>query len=50
VPFKEIKRGRNKGKFRSPSGRIYTKAQVRAYYSRKRSSSRSRSWFTRGFR
>jgi len=32
MPFKPIKSGRNRGKFRSPSGRIYTKKQVKLYY------------------
>ena len=32
MPFKPIKKGKNKGKFRSPSGRIMTKAQVLGYY------------------
>ena len=32
MPFKKITRGKNKGKYRSPSGRIYTAKQVRAYY------------------
>jgi len=32
MPFVKITTGRNRGKFRSPSGRIYTKSQVRRYY------------------
>lgn len=32
MPFKKIKRGRKKGKYKSPSGRTYSKKQVRAYY------------------
>jgi len=32
MPFKKITKGKNKGKYRSPSGRIYTWRQVKAYY------------------
>ena len=32
MPFKRITRGKKKGKYRSPSGRVYTARQVRAYY------------------
>ena len=32
MPFKKVTSGKNKGKYRSPSGRIYTAKQVRAYY------------------
>ncbi len=32
MPFRKITSGKNKGKFKSPSGRIYTAAQVRLYY------------------
>jgi len=32
MPFKKITSGKNKGKYKSPSGRIYTAAQVKAYY------------------
>jgi hypothetical protein len=32
MPFKKITSGKGRGKFRSPSGRVYTKRQVRAYY------------------
>jgi len=35
MPFKKITSGKNKGKYRSPSGRIYTARQVRAYYATK---------------
>jgi len=34
VPFKKIASGVDKGKYRSPSGRVMTGAQVRAYYAR----------------
>lgn len=32
VPFSKITRGKNKGKYRSPSGRVYTRAQVALYH------------------
>jgi len=32
MPFSKITSGKNKGKYRSPSGRIFSAAQVRAYY------------------
>jgi hypothetical protein len=32
MPFTKITSGKNKGKYRSPSGRIYSAAQVRLYY------------------
>jgi len=32
MPFKKITSGKNKGKYRSESGRIYTPKQVKAYY------------------
>lgn len=35
MPYTEIKSGPNKGKMRSPSGGILTKAQVKAYYAKK---------------
>ena len=34
MPFKEITSGKDKGKYRSPSGRVMTLAQVQAYYSK----------------
>lgn len=33
MPFKKIKTGKNKGKFKSPSGKVFTGKQVKAYYS-----------------
>jgi hypothetical protein len=36
VPFKKITKGRNKGKYKSPSGKKMTKKQVKGYYSRKK--------------
>ena len=35
MPFTRITSGPNKGKYRSPSGRIWTAAQVRLYYATK---------------
>ena len=35
MPFSKITSGKNKGKYRSPSGRIFTAAQVRLYYATK---------------
>lgn len=32
MPFKKVTSGAHKGSYRSPSGRIYTAAQVRLYY------------------
>ncbi len=34
MPFKLIKSGKNKGKYRSPSGKIWTKKAMMAYYAR----------------
>lgn len=34
MPFTEIKSGPDKGKMRSPSGKVMTKAQVKAYYAK----------------
>jgi Holliday junction resolvase-like predicted endonuclease len=31
-PFIKIKSGKNKGKYRSESGRVYTQAQMKLYY------------------
>jgi hypothetical protein len=36
MPFKRITSGKNKGKYRSPSGRVWTKRQMRAYYAKRR--------------
>lgn len=35
MPFTKITAGPDKGKFRSPSGKVFTSAQVRAYYASK---------------
>ena len=32
MPFTRIKRGKNKGKYKSETGKIYTERQVRAYH------------------
>jgi len=32
MPFKPIKKGKNKGKYITPSGRIYTEKQMKAYF------------------
>jgi len=34
-PWKKIKSGKSKGKYRSPSGRIWTLPQIRAYEAKK---------------
>lgn len=33
MPFAKIKSGKNKGKYKSPSGKVFTKSQVGLYYS-----------------
>jgi len=32
MPFKRITSGKGRGKYRSPSGRVFTRKQVRLYY------------------
>ena len=32
MPFKKITTGKNKGKYKTPSGRVYTVKQMKAYY------------------
>ena len=32
MPFKKINKGKNKGKYKSPSGKVYTIKQVKGYY------------------
>lgn len=32
MPFSKIAKGKNKGKYKSPSGRVWTKKQVIAYH------------------
>lgn len=36
MPFTKITKGKNKGKLKSPRGKIYTAAQVRAYYAKRK--------------
>jgi len=36
MPFKKITKGKNRGKYKTPSGRVYTKKKMRAYRSKKR--------------
>jgi hypothetical protein len=40
MPFTPIKSGKNKGKYRSPSGKIMTRKQIRAYYAKTKSKRR----------
>jgi hypothetical protein len=42
MPFSKIKKGKNKGKFKSPSGRVMTGAQVKAYYAKTNGSKKKR--------
>lgn len=37
MPFEKITSGKNKGKYKSPSGRIVTLSQVQAYYAKQNS-------------
>mgnify|MGYP003627747359 CR=1 FL=1 len=34
MPFRRITSGKNAGKFRSPSGRVFSQKQVRLYYAK----------------
>lgn len=34
MPFKLIKKGKGKGKYKSPSGRVFSEKQVKMYYAR----------------
>lgn len=34
MPFKRIKRGKGRGKYRSPTGRTFTKKQIKMYYAK----------------
>ena len=36
MPFKKITRGKNKGKYKSPSGKVMKSNQVKAYYANKK--------------
>lgn len=42
MPWTKITRGSDKGKYRSPSGRVWTLDQIRAYEAKKRSPDRKR--------
>lgn len=35
MPWTKITSGPNKGKYKSPSGRVWTQAQIRAYEAKK---------------
>jgi hypothetical protein len=35
MPFRRITKGRDKGKYQSPSGKILSRKQVKLYYSTK---------------
>lgn len=43
MPFTKITSGPDKGKFKSPSGRVMTAAQVRAYYARENAKGKKKS-------
>jgi hypothetical protein len=32
MPFRRINSGKGKGKYKSPSGRVFTRKQVKMYY------------------
>ena len=36
MPFRKITKGKNKGKYKSPSGRVWTKEQIAAYHAKKK--------------
>ena len=38
MPFKKITKGKDKGKYKSPSGKVMTLGQVKAYYAKKKPS------------
>jgi hypothetical protein len=35
MPFTRIKRGKKRGKYRSPSGRVFSRKQIKLYYATK---------------
>ncbi len=35
MPFKKISTGKNKGNYKSPSGKVLKPSQVKAYYAKK---------------
>jgi hypothetical protein len=32
MPFKKVTRGKNKGKYKGPTGKVFTFSQVKLYY------------------
>jgi len=36
MPYTKIKSGKDKGKYKSPNGRVVTEAQMKAYYAKKK--------------
>ena len=36
MPFTKITSGKNKGKYKSPSGRMWTSTQMKAYHAKKK--------------
>ena len=36
MPFVKITSGKNKGKYKSPTGKVLTEKQVKAYYAKKK--------------
>jgi hypothetical protein len=36
MPFTKITNGKNKGKYKSPSGKVWSFKQMRAYYAKKK--------------
>lgn len=32
MPFNKVTKGKSKGKYKSPSGKVFTEKQVKAYY------------------
>lgn len=37
MPFKKITSGKDKGKYKSPTGKVVTLGQVKAYYAKQKS-------------
>tara|TARA_Y100001973_G_C4934614_1_gene202653 strand:+ start:202 stop:318 length:117 start_codon:yes stop_codon:yes gene_type:complete len=36
MPFTKITKGKNKGKYKSPSGKVWSFKQMRSYYAKKK--------------
>jgi len=34
MPYRKITRGKNRGKYKSPTGKVMTLKQIRAYYAK----------------